>query len=116
MIRSGTGLPIEKAYLAATYMSDEAKKNMIKARLNGIEKWDAVPREFEMVDIVFEADISASNSAQLKRHRMATLLPGKYDLSLGVTMPESIKATGLERKFMEVIEKTNNAYYELRKT
>jgi thymidylate synthase ThyX len=67
-----------------------------------------------MVDVTFQAVISASNFAQLKRHRMATLLPGNYDIRFGCVIPESIKVNGLEKEFLEIIAKTDKVYLKLR--
>ena len=69
-----------------------------------VEFFDAPPREFEMVDITFSAAVSAANFAQLKRHRMATLLAGEYNPALGVTVPEAITAAGLETDFLHLLE------------
>jgi len=79
-----------------------------------IEFFDAAPREFEMVDVTFQAVISASNFAQLKRHRMATLLPGNYDIRFGCIIPESYKVNGLEKEFLEIIAKTDKTYLKLK--
>jgi thymidylate synthase ThyX len=57
--------------------------------------WDPLPRAFECVDFTFEAVLSASAFAQLKRHRMATLLEQPYDPALGRTIPDSIRRAGL---------------------
>lgn len=54
------------------------------------------PRLFELVDMTFEVTVSAACYAQLKRHRMATMLAGPYDLSLGVCVPPEVRAAGLE--------------------
>ena len=43
-----------------------------------------MPREFEMADITFQAVVSAANFAQLKRHRLATLMAGDYAPELGI--------------------------------
>ena len=68
-----------------------------------------------MVDITFQAIISSSNFAQLKRHRMATLLQGEYNTSFGNVIPPNITATGLEEDFLSIITETNRVYQELKK-
>lgn len=90
------------------------KEKIYKDLFKNIEFFDATPREFEMVDVTFQAVISASNFAQLKRHRMATLLPGNYDIRFGCVIPESIKVNGLEKEFLEIIAKTDKVYLKLR--
>ena len=58
--------------------------------------------------------MSCPNFAQLKRHRIATLLSGDYDIRLGNTIPESIRQNGLESEFMKIIETTSDVYQNLK--
>jgi len=61
-----------------------------------------------MVDFRFDVKISASCFAQLKRHRMMTLLPSNYINTEDVIIPESIIKSKLKYKFLEIIEDTNS--------
>lgn len=97
-------------------MGPNEKEKIYRDLFKNIEFFDAVPREFEMADIAFQAIISASNFAQLKRHRMATLLPGNYDIQFGCILPENIKILGLEKEFLEIIDYTNKVYLKLKET
>lgn len=102
------------AYNIIENMKKREKENIFKDLFKNIEFFDSPSREFEFPDITFQAIVSASNFAQLKRHRMATLISGNYDLKLGNTIPESIKINGLEKEFMNIIEKTNKVYFKLK--
>jgi len=86
------------------------KESLYKELFSKMKFYDVPPREFEFAEITFQAIISASAYAQLKRHRMASLIASDYDINLGNTIPESIKEVGLENQFMEIIERTNKAY------
>ena len=55
---------------------------------------DPMPRGFEMVRLDFDLVCSASCFAQLKRHRIATVIPGPYDPALGITVPPHVKEAG----------------------
>ena len=79
-----------------------------------MEFFDSVLREFEHVDLVFELVLSATCFAQFKRHRMATLTAQNYDPNLGVTIPSSIQKIDAEKEFMEMIEKTDEAFLSLK--
>lgn len=79
-----------------------------------MEFFDSVLREFEQVDLVFELVLSATCFAQFKRHRMATLTAQNYNPGLGVTIPPSIRNIGAEKEFLEVIERTNEAFSRLK--
>jgi flavin-dependent thymidylate synthase len=90
------------------------KEKIFNDLFKNMEFFDTTPREFEMVDITFQAVISASNFAQLKRHRMATLLSGDYNIKHGNIIPENIKKIGLEKEFLQIIDKTNKVYLKLK--
>jgi thymidylate synthase ThyX len=97
-------------------MNKEERMEFFRNKLRGLEKWDRVPREFELADFTFELIISSSCYAQLKRHRMATIIPYKYDTALGYTVPESIKETGTENLLTKVINESEKLYGKLKKT
>ncbi|MFZ0390626.1 MAG: FAD-dependent thymidylate synthase [Calditrichia bacterium] len=95
---------------------DKAKRYEIFAaiyrHLNG---WDSLPREFEFIEMNFQLIVSASNFGQLKRHRMANLLAQPYDISLGYTIPDSIRETGQLPLFSDIMKATADFYGKLRR-
>jgi flavin-dependent thymidylate synthase len=103
-----------EAYHAVEKLGPGEKENLFNELFKHMEFFDRPPREFELPDFTFQAVISASNFAQLKRHRMATLLSGDYDIRFGNTVPGSIKAVGLEKEFNGIIDTTNKTYLKLR--
>ena len=100
----------------AEKLSFAEKENLIKQALTSKESFEKVDRAFENIDYTFELVVSATNYAQLKRHRMTTQLVQDYDPMLGCTVPESIKAIGKESFFNEIISKINDFYYDFAKT
>lgn len=62
---------------------------------------DPMPRGFELVRLDFDLVCSASCYAQLKRHRIATVIPGLYDPCFGVTVPPHVRAAGLADRLLE---------------
>jgi thymidylate synthase ThyX len=64
---------------------------------------DSVPREFEVATLTFEALVSASCFAQLKRHRMMTLLPQPYGPVPGFVLPSSVREAGLEERYVKAV-------------
>lgn len=103
-----------KAYEIIKGLYASQKETIFRDLFKNMEFFDSPPREFEMVDITFQAVGSASNFAQLKRHRLATLVSGDYDIQFGNTIPESIKINGLQDEFKKIIEKTNECYLDLK--
>jgi flavin-dependent thymidylate synthase len=73
------------------------------------------PRLFEAVDLIFELVCSASCFGQLKRHRMATVLPSPYSPGLGVVVPPAVREAGLEEQFLAVVAAAEEGFCELSK-
>jgi len=90
------------------------KRALFRRVLAGLEFYDAPPREFEFADLTFELTLSASCFAQLKRHRLATLIVQPYDPALGATVPPSVVAAGAEREFRAMIARTDAAHAALK--
>ena len=93
----------------------DEKKALIKQALASKESFEKVDKAFETIDYTFELTVSATNYAQLKRHRMTTQLVQDYDPSLGCTVPESVKEIGKGAFFNEIINKINDFYYDFAK-
>ncbi|MDR1997406.1 MAG: FAD-dependent thymidylate synthase [Candidatus Margulisbacteria bacterium] len=94
-------------------MSGAEQKNIFRICVKNMQPWDQMLREFELVDLTFELVVSASCFAQLKRHRMATLLAGRYAPELGLRIPPSIAAVGLAAEFERVARGAADLYREL---
>jgi flavin-dependent thymidylate synthase len=55
---------------------------------------DPVLREFELATAMFEVEVSATCFAQLKRHRMMTMLPQSYGIEGPAILPPAIAESG----------------------
>jgi len=84
------------------------EESPVEKYFRGAAPHDRAPRCFEFVDLVFELVCSASCFAQLKRHRMASLLAGPYDPRLGVVVPPSIRDSGGETGFLKTTGEVAN--------
>jgi flavin-dependent thymidylate synthase len=114
LIFSSSGMNYDKCLTQARQMSVRDNKMLFKEAFANIKLYDAVLRELENVDLQFELIVSASCFAQLKRHRMATIISQDYDPLLGVTIPAAVRKVGSQKEFMEVIKKTNDAYIKMK--
>jgi len=94
-------------------MNRAEKVRVIEKAMKGIESHDSVLREFESVHMLFEFIVSASCFAQLKRHRLATIIPQNYDLSLGISVPHSIDGAGAVRILRDAARDASDLYREL---
>jgi thymidylate synthase ThyX len=92
------------------------KADVIKTACRHMRSYDSVRRELENVDLHFELTVSASCFAQLKRHRMATINCQGYNPTLGVTVPEAVRAAGMERDFRGIVSRTEDVYAKLKKS
>lgn len=116
LLHSSSRNPYDECLAKAEALDSEQKRHLCKTAFEHMEFFDAVLREFEYVDLTFDLEISATCFAQLKRHRMATLTAQPYNLSLGVTVPPSIRDTESERDFLDVIDQTEECYKTLRES
>ncbi len=81
----------------------------------GMTEHDAAPREFELATLQFQVKVSACCYGQLKRHRMATLLPAPYHPDDGFMLPPSFAEAGLAEKFEQAARQAANASRDLAK-
>jgi len=116
LLHTASNLPLDECRKLAQGLGLEEKKSLIKTALRQMKAYDAAPREFEQVNLLFELTISATCFAQVKRHRMASLTVQDYDPSLGVTIPPAVLATGMEKPFREICAKTEDTWETIRRT
>ena len=97
-------------YRCRTYtrcMPAHHRREIIWGALQRLSKHDPVPREFELAGATFDIVLSAACYGQLKRHRMATLIPQAYNVMFGDwTVPPAIaqaKDTDLVKIFDRVM-------------
>ncbi len=101
---------------AARGLDEHQKELLIGAAFSHLESYDRVLREFELITLTYEAVVSASNFAQLKRHRMATIIAQDYDTDLGVEIPPSIEEAGLTGAFREAIVRAEALFEAVHQT
>ncbi|MBP7867870.1 MAG: FAD-dependent thymidylate synthase [Acidobacteria bacterium] len=86
----------------AETLDDPAKTGLLRPLVRTMEPWDAPPRAFEHAGAAVECTVSASCFAQLKRHRMGSLLCRPYEPALGFTVPPSVEGAGLRDDLLAV--------------
>jgi len=115
LMHTANGLSYEKCREAAAKMTPEEKKRLFNSAWENMQFYDSMLREFEYVNLTYDIVLSSACFGQLKRHRMATITSQEYDPSLGVTVPDSIKEVGEEKRFREIAEKTEEVYHSINK-
>jgi len=115
LLFSSADINYSKCLKMAGNMNPREKKSLFKTAFANLQPHDAVLREMENVDLQFELILSASCFAQLKRHRMSTIIAQDYNPQLGVTIPPAVREIGQQKNFMEIMRHTQNAYEQIKK-
>jgi flavin-dependent thymidylate synthase len=116
LLHASSNLAMEECRRIAASLSPADRNTLFKASFRRMKAWDIPLREFENVDLQFDLIVSASCFAQLKRHRLVTLVTQDYDPALDVTVPPSIAAIGMEKPFREMMARTAETYDAIRRT
>lgn len=78
--------------------------------LKDMKVHDSAPKEFEVIDFKFDLIMSSSCFAQLKRHRLMTIIPKMYNINYEPVIPISVIESNMKEKFMNIINKTNEFF------
>ena len=113
LLFSHGGRSFENCRTVVESMTPPEKKRLIDMALKRLESYDRVLREFELITLTYEAVVSASNFAQLKRHRIATIVAQDYDAGLGCEVPPSVREAGLTDVFEEAIGLSEALFEEI---
>lgn len=105
----------EACFKSASKLTKKQMRELIKASMCSKESHDKVERAFETVEFAYEIILSATNYAQIKRHRISTQIPQDYDTTLGCTVPPSVIEAGLTSIFNETMKKSEDLFNELSK-
>jgi len=112
MILKTSDIDTESAAKIIETWSDDKKEEVFKNSYKYLNSYDPVLREYEMPCVSFNILISATAFAQMKRHRMATIIDGEYSPKLGVKIPQSIIESGQDEIFLEKIHKIEKLFEE----
>jgi len=115
LLHSASLLPLSRCREITAGMDRAQKEALIRTALQRMKAYDAAPREFEQVGLLFELTISATCFAQVKRHRMATLSVQEYNPALGVTIPPAVREIGMEGPFREICARTEEIWERIRR-
>lgn len=102
-------------FMISDKIDNKIKKKLFKIFFKDFSEYDSMPRQFELINFNFELVVSAGAFAQLKRHRMMTILKQPYDINLGITIPPSFIITNREKILKDIVKKTESVYEKLHK-
>lgn len=114
LISKGKKINYQKALDYTSTLNNNQKKRFLLDTFDKLTEFDKMPREFELLNYTFKIITSATEFAQLKRHRMLTLLPQPYDPYFGMTYPKSVAVSDLDQKFRNEMNKASKLFYKIR--
>jgi len=115
LVFSSSELSYGKCLQLVRNMKKEDKIVILDKTIEYQEKHNPMLREYELGDRVAEMVMSSSAFAQIKRHRMDTLISQRYFPALGLTIPESISSVELEEDLTAVVKESVRLYDDLLK-
>ena len=95
-------------------MSEDRMRTLFLELFRNVKSYHSVRREFENSWFCFEFVLSATAYAQLKRHRMGTVLAQSYDPSLGVTTPDTFYAACVETAYDQLVAEVTRVHEQLK--
>lgn len=110
LLHSASNYSYDQCRMIVDNLPELDVKKIFKTAWQNLQFYDSMLREFEYVNLSFDIVLSAACFGQLKRHRMSTITAQNYDPSLGITIPQAIKAINMDEFFQEIIDKTNEVY------
>jgi flavin-dependent thymidylate synthase len=110
LLHGASSAPWDSCDERARALTDAERRSVIHAALEPLGVHDAPPRAFELAEVGFDLVVSASCFAQLKRHRMATLIAQPYDPGLGFTVPPAVREVELEVELERVMRASVRCY------
>lgn len=105
-----SGLVFEQRGIFPEKFDDKSMQDIYKGVYESLSVHDTLPRAFELADFTFLLTLSSAAFAQLKRHRMMTILSSLPDPNLGIVVPESINRAGYEKEFMDFAQRSKSAW------
>jgi flavin-dependent thymidylate synthase len=113
LLFAGGAGAMEHCRALAGRLGPDDRRRVAWSHLTALGPHDAVLREYELVAAEFEVVASAACYAQLKRHRMATMVPLPYDPGLGLTVPDSVERAGLGGDLRRLADRATEVWREI---
>ena len=100
----------------ARSLSPEQRHKIIARSLENLGPHDPLPREFELVDYVFELVMDYGAYREYKRHRMQSYFPQPLTVVHGAVIPPLIEEAGLTDRFNEAVALSEVVYSHLQQS
>ncbi len=97
-------------------LSPEQRHQIIARSLENLGPHDPLPREFELVDYVFELVMDYGAYREYKRHRMQSYFPQPLTVAHGAVTPPLIEQAGLSDRFNQAVALSEVVYWHLQES
>lgn len=114
LLHASSDMPYVQCKNIVKELSVDEKKEIFKASYKNMQLFDSMVREFEYSEFLYNVELSSACFGQLKRHRMTTITSQGYDPELGITVPEAVKAIGMEGLFADIAQMSADLYTEIK--
>ncbi len=109
-----SSIPYSEAYRWATEITCEERASIFDDIFRDIDFYHMMPREFESAAVEFEALVSASCFAQLKRHRESMIIAQDYSWENPVILPSIlIESESSREMFLDTVNLFRDIYYDI---
>lgn len=116
LIYRSSGIQYKHAWDQARDIGEENRWQLIESSLEGLGPHDPTPREFEMVDYIFELVMDYGAYREFKRHRMQSYIPQPLTVSQGILLPPLVYEAGLETSFRKAAMRAEKSFWSLYET
>ena len=113
LIFASTDMGHSESMRKAAKIGKRRRTEMIASTMREMKPHDSVWREFENIRLLYEVTVSSSCFAQLKRHRMATIITQDYLPSLGISIPDSVRKAGQVGLLREAASTSGRVYRKI---
>jgi len=115
LLFENSGMPFSTCREISRKMTDDELMDLFLPVFRNYPVHSSLPRAFEVMDLTFDFDISASAFAQLKRHRMASLFVQDYNPGRWITPPLYLENPERARDYVDLMRRSAALYHRIRK-
>jgi len=110
LIFQNSNLSFTDSRCLARELTDEELMDFLLPVFSSYPLHSSLPRAFEMMDLTFDFSLSASAFAQLKRHRMATLITQGYQPGEWLTPSLMMDHPNLTKEYWDIMERSRDLH------
>ena len=108
-------LPFADCRCLARKMTDGELMDLLIPVFSSYPMHSSLPRDFEMMEVTLDFSLSATAFAQLKRHRMATIITQGYGSREWETPAIMVEDPEVTKEYWDIMERSGDLYGDIKK-